>query len=99
MNDSKTAMDRIRILDSEGNEYKTFSGTCSIPFLSSSEKEKQPIMIEIPLEEYKELLMIKGKYEELKSQRVDYPLPYNRTTITYTDSKGKSTTISPNYKK
>ena len=28
-----------------------------------------PITIEIPFEEYKELLIIKGKYEELKSQR------------------------------
>ena len=27
-----------------------------------------PITIEIPFEEYKELLIIKGKYEELKSQ-------------------------------
>ena len=26
------------------------------------------VTIEIPLEEYKELLMIKGRYEELKSQ-------------------------------
>lgn len=38
--------------------------------------EKQ---ITIPLEEYKELLIIKGKYEELKSQ---YPC-YN-PTITFT---------------
>ena len=27
------------------------------------------ITIEIPFEEYKELLIIKGKYEELKSQK------------------------------
>lgn len=31
--------------------------------------------ITIPMEEYKELLIIKGKYEELKSQqRTNYPL-------------------------
>ena len=28
-----------------------------------------PITIEIPFEEYKELLIVKGKYEELKSQK------------------------------
>lgn len=28
-----------------------------------------PLTIEIPFEEYKELLIIKGKYEELKSQQ------------------------------
>lgn len=31
--------------------------------------EKNLITIEIPLDEYKELLIIKGKYEELKSQK------------------------------
>lgn len=35
--------------------------------------------IYIPLEEYKELLMIKGKYEELKSMYT----PYYNTKITY----------------
>ena len=39
--------------------------------------EKQ---ITISLEEYKELLIIKGKYEELKSQ---YPY-YKQPTITFT---------------
>ena len=29
--------------------------------------------ITIPMEEYKELLMIKGKYEELKSQQILKP--------------------------
>jgi hypothetical protein len=92
MNNSKTAMDRIRILDSEGNEYKTFSGTCSIPSYSSDEKEKQPVMIEIPFEEYKELLMIKGKYEELKSSNCSCSCPKIceapklYPTITYTGS-------------
>lgn len=55
---------------------------------------KQPVMIEIPFEEYKELLTIKGKYEELKSnQLIQYvPLtsptpPLTMPTITYTDDK------------
>ena len=30
---------------------------------------KTPITIEIPFEEYKELLITKGRYEELKSQQ------------------------------
>ena len=30
-------------------------------------------IITIPMEEYKELLMIKGKYEELKSQQILKP--------------------------
>ena len=41
---------------------------------------KENIKIEIPLEEYKELLIIKGKYEELKSMSV---YPWNPTTITW----------------
>ena len=55
---------------------------------------KQPVMIEIPFEEYKELLTIKGKYEELKSnQLIQYvPLtsptpPLTMPTIIYTDDK------------
>ena len=32
-------------------------------------KDKNLITIEIPFEEYKELLIIKGKYEELKAQQ------------------------------
>ena len=42
--------------------------------------EKQ---ITIPLEEYKELLIIKGKYEELKSQ-----YPCYKPTITFTGGNG-----------
>ena len=42
--------------------------------------EKQ---ITIPLEEYKDLLIIKGKYEELKSQ-----YPYHKPTITFTGGNG-----------
>ena len=44
--------------------------------------EKQ---ITIPLEEYKELLIIKGKYEELKSQYSCY-----KPTITYTGGNGNT---------
>lgn len=33
------------------------------------EINKNQLTIEIPFEEYKELLIIKGKYEELKSQQ------------------------------
>ena len=40
---------------------------------------KSKIMIEIPLEEYKELLVIKGKYEELKSQQT---ISWNPNKIT-----------------
>ena len=32
-------------------------------------QDKNLVTIEIPFEEYKELLVIKGKYEELKSQK------------------------------
>ena len=39
--------------------------------------------ITIPLEEYKELLIIKGKYEELKSQYLCY-----KPTITFTGGDG-----------
>lgn len=34
---------------------------------------KEERLIQIPLEEYKELLEIKGKYEELKSQILSTP--------------------------
>jgi hypothetical protein len=37
------------------------------------DSEKQQI-IAIPLEEYKELLIIKGKYEEYKSSKLVYTL-------------------------
>ena len=35
----------------------------------AQEVEQTPLTIEIPFEEYKELLIIKGRYEELKSQQ------------------------------
>lgn len=40
--------------------------------------------IKITMEEYKELLIIKGKYEELKSQQPIYPLKWNEPTLTRT---------------
>ena len=43
--------------------------------------------ITIPLQEYKELLMIKGKYEELKES--------HRPLIVYDGYNEKSTTILP----
>ena len=55
------------------------------------------ITIEIPFEEYKELLIIKGKYEELKSQKekpsIDWAQPSHirepltMPTITYGGDK------------
>ena len=51
------------------------------------EEDKEYITIE--LEEYKELLMIKGKYEELKNM---YMPSYPKTSITY---RGLETFKSP----
>ena len=44
-------------------------------------KEKEERLIQIPLEEYKELLVIKGRYEELVKKEI--LLPNQR--ITYID--------------
>jgi len=57
--------------------------------------EKNLITIEIPLDEYKELLIVKGRYEELKSQKyqtIDWKPntvrePLTIPTITYTEPK------------
>ena len=49
--------------------------------------------ISIPLDEYRELLIIKGKYEELKSI---YYGPYTSTKITYRGETDKS--FVPPYK-
>ena len=41
--------------------------------------DKNLVTIEVPFEEYKELLIIKGKYEELKSQKIntyEYSIPH-----------------------
>ena len=54
-------------------------------------------MITIPLEEYKELLNIKGRYEELKNIIPNYPCP--KTTITYRDfTKEQDKDLKPPYK-
>ena len=41
-------------------------------------KEKEERLIQIPLEEYKELLVIKGRYEELVKKEI--LLPNQKTT-------------------
>ena len=54
--------------------------------------------ITIPFEEYKELLIIKGKYEELKSQTSlawDPSINFPKTKITYRDSEKE---LKPPYK-
>ena len=53
--------------------------------------------ITISLEEYKQLLIIKGKYEELKSQK-SVTQPFNPTKITYTGPDGKRADLTPPYK-
>ena len=56
--------------------------------------------ITISLEEYKELLIIKGKYEELKSQQ-NIPWTINNprgTTITYKDTKEQAKELTNPYK-
>ncbi len=40
--------------------------------------------ITISMEEYKELLMIKGKYEELKSNQITNPIIWREPTLTRT---------------
>ena len=47
--------------------------------------------ITISMEEYKELLIIKGKYEELKLLYQPYP----KTTITYRDFNNEKDLIPP----
>ena len=44
-------------------------------------KEKEERLIQIPLEEYKELLIIKGRYEELVKKEIILP----NQKITYID--------------
>ena len=51
--------------------------------------------ITIPIEEYKELLLIKGKYEELKSI---YYGPYSNTKITYRGIEDEAARMVPPYK-
>ena len=61
-------------------------------------EETEGVIIGIPIEEYKELLMIKGKYEELKSQQnIPWTVNPRGTIITYTDKDEKRTTLTPPY--
>jgi len=58
-----------------------------------------PLTIEIPFEEYKELLIIKGRYEELKSQQnIPWTVKPNGTTITYTNTREQDKELTPPYK-
>ena len=57
----------------------------------AQEVKQTPLTIEIPFEEYKELLIIKGRYEELKSQQtIPWTVKPNGTTITYTNNNKTS---------
>ena len=61
-------------------------------------KETEGVIIGIPIEEYKELLMIKGKYEELKSQQnIPWTVNPRGTKITYTGPDGRRTDLTPPY--
>ena len=66
----------------------------------AQEVKQTPLTIEIPFEEYKELLIIKGRYEELKSQQ-NIPWTINNTrgtTITYTNTKEQDKELTHPYK-
>lgn len=63
----------------------------------AQEVNKTPITIEIPFEEYKELLIIKGRYEELKSQQTT-PWTVRPSTITYTNTRDQEKDLTPPYK-
>lgn len=52
--------------------------------LEEMEKKRNMENITISMEEYKELLITKGKYEELKSQQIINPIKWNEPTITKT---------------
>ena len=73
-------------MDSNKNDWKTIK----ISTQNDSSNLEYYKTIEIPLEEYKELLIIKGKYEELKSLQIT-PITVNplNTKITYRDAEGK----------
>lgn len=50
------------------------------------------------MEEYKELLMIKGKYEELKSNQITSPIIYREPTLTRTIYDGEKQNLDTPYK-
>lgn len=61
----------------------------------AQEVKQTSLTIEIPFEEYKELLIIKGRYEELKSQQnIPWTVKPNGTTITRKQDKE----LTPPYK-
>lgn len=65
----------------------------------AQEVKQIPLTIEIPFEEYKELLIIKGRYEELKSQQsIPWIVNPKDTTITYTNTKRQDKELTPPYK-
>lgn len=65
----------------------------------AQEVKQAPLTIEIPFEEYKELLIIKGRYEELKSQQsIPWIVNPKDTTITYTNTKRQDKELTPPYK-
>lgn len=65
----------------------------------AQEVKQTPLTIEIPFKEYKELLIIKGRYEELKSQQsIPWIVNPKDTTITYTNTKRQDKELTPPYK-
>lgn len=65
----------------------------------AQEVKQTPLTIEISFEEYKELLIIKGRYEELKSQQsIPWIVNPKDTTITYTNTKRQDKELTPPYK-
>lgn len=65
----------------------------------AQEVKQIPLTIEIPFEEYKELLIIKSRYEELKSQQsIPWIVNPKDTTITYTNTKRQDKELTPPYK-
>ena len=65
----------------------------------AQEIKQTSLTIEIPFEEYKELLIIKGRYEELKSQQnTPWTVNPRGTTITYTNTKEQDKELTHPYK-
>ena len=65
----------------------------------AQEIKQTSLTIEIPFEEYKELLIIKGHYEELKSQQnIPWAVNPRGTTITYKNTKEQNKELTPPYK-
>lgn len=56
--------------------------------------DKLKEMVSIPWEEYKELLMIKGRYEELKEHKFSYGIDWGHKDSTTIPYKGLDNPIS-----